>query len=412
MNDLKNNRSAALTRLTWFFALAYAAHGLSAQFGLVAQPLQYFMIDHLGLTAADVSALLAVMMLPWVLKPVYGMLCDFVPLFGYRRKSYLILANGLTAVSLVIMTMASTATGIIAALLAASVGVAASTAVASGLAAEVGGRNGKAGNFFSLQSFCYYVAVLLAALAGGVLCQYLSPVSALHVAAAVASVPPLIVAILAGFMVEEEKSLIDRNAFKETLQSLRSVSRSRVFWLVVLYIWCWDFSPSFGVSLYYYQSKILGFSQGFIGQLGACTAVGMIIGALIYRFGFSRLSITRQLALAITAGVLSTLGYLLLSSATSAVVLELIRGITNMVSILALYGLAAKVCPPRSAVTVMAVLIAVKNLATEGATFLGGYLFTVVFDNQLAPLVLVAASVTALCGLIVPFLKGTEATES
>jgi len=29
--------------------------------------------------------------LPWIVKPFWGVLTDTVPLFGYRRKSYLIL---------------------------------------------------------------------------------------------------------------------------------------------------------------------------------------------------------------------------------------------------------------------------------------------------------------------------------
>ena len=28
--------------------------------------------------------------LPWLVKPLYGFLSDSVPLFGYRRRSYLV----------------------------------------------------------------------------------------------------------------------------------------------------------------------------------------------------------------------------------------------------------------------------------------------------------------------------------
>lgn len=30
---------------------------------------------------------------PWVVKPVYGFLSDTVPIFGYRRRSYLIICG-------------------------------------------------------------------------------------------------------------------------------------------------------------------------------------------------------------------------------------------------------------------------------------------------------------------------------
>jgi len=37
--------------------------------------------------------------IPWYVKPVYGLISDFVPLFGRRRKSYLVLTSGLAALS-------------------------------------------------------------------------------------------------------------------------------------------------------------------------------------------------------------------------------------------------------------------------------------------------------------------------
>ncbi|MBY0548541.1 MAG: MFS transporter [Candidatus Obscuribacterales bacterium] len=409
--DSEKSQRNGFGQLTWFFVFAYVAHGLASQFGLVAQPMQFFMMEQLGLTAAEISAYLSVMMLPWVLKPLYGMLCDFVPLFGYRRKSYLVLANAISAAALVAMAFATSTVAIVGALLAAAVGVAASTAVASGLAAEAGANDGRSSHYFSLQSFCYYAALLISSLAGGYLCHTLSPTASLTVAAAVAAVPPLIVSVLAALMLKEEKAQFNKPVLVATIQSLRSVTRSRVFWMVVLFIWLWDFSPSFGVPLYFYESKTLGFSQGFIGQLGAWNAVGMMVGALVYRLWFGRQGMNHQLCYAITAGVASTLGFLLLSSAFSAIVLELCRGVANMVAVLVIYSLAAKVCPPRAAVSMMAVLIAVKNLATEVATFIGGYLFTVVFDNQLAPLVVVAAGVTALCAFLVPFLRVNNQAE-
>jgi hypothetical protein len=98
-----NHELTDVGTLSVFFAVAYFSHGIATQFGLIAQPIQYFMMKGLNLTAAQISSYLAVMMLPWVLKPLVGMVCDFVPLFGYRRKSYVIVANLLTALAYFVM---------------------------------------------------------------------------------------------------------------------------------------------------------------------------------------------------------------------------------------------------------------------------------------------------------------------
>ena len=76
-----------------FFALVYIVEGLGQTGGLIAQPLNYFLKQVYGWTPVQVTAYLTVLNLPWIIKPVYGIVSDFVPLFGYRRKAYLILAN-------------------------------------------------------------------------------------------------------------------------------------------------------------------------------------------------------------------------------------------------------------------------------------------------------------------------------
>lgn len=49
-------------------------------------------------------------MLPWTIKPLYGFLSDGLPLFGYRRKSYLVGAGAVgTSAWLALATVVSNA---------------------------------------------------------------------------------------------------------------------------------------------------------------------------------------------------------------------------------------------------------------------------------------------------------------
>src|SRR5258708_28137803 len=47
----------------------------------------------MGRTPVQSPAYLAILNFPWIIKPVFGLVSDFIPLFGYRRKSYLILSS-------------------------------------------------------------------------------------------------------------------------------------------------------------------------------------------------------------------------------------------------------------------------------------------------------------------------------
>ena len=42
--------------------------------------------------------------IPWIFKPVFGYISDTLPIFGYRRKSYLIFTNLLNFLSWVLMS--------------------------------------------------------------------------------------------------------------------------------------------------------------------------------------------------------------------------------------------------------------------------------------------------------------------
>jgi hypothetical protein len=86
-----------IRRLMLFFAAVYLVEGFGQTGGLIAQLLTYYLKEVYGWTPVKVTASLAVLTFPWVIKPVYGIVSDFVPLFGYRRKSYLILANAVAA---------------------------------------------------------------------------------------------------------------------------------------------------------------------------------------------------------------------------------------------------------------------------------------------------------------------------
>jgi hypothetical protein len=68
-------------------------YGVQGALGLASLATSFFLKDRLGLGPAEAAELTSFATLPWVIKPVYGFLTDTIPLFGYRRKTYLVLAG-------------------------------------------------------------------------------------------------------------------------------------------------------------------------------------------------------------------------------------------------------------------------------------------------------------------------------
>lgn len=378
-------------RLAWFFALAYSFKGVScAQFGIINQPLQNMMLNGLKLSAAEASAWLSILMIPWIIKPLFGLMSDFLPLMGYRRKSYLIAANLVAAAAFMIMAFSSSFALTIGVLLAAAAAMAVSTVVMVALAVENGGATGAAPSYFSIQEGCYYAANIGASLAAGLLCQHLLPEASLRAAALIAIVPLLVLPAAVMAALKQEHRIGKVVSYETACSSLLSAFKIPQLRLIAFCCFAFSCLLCFGVPLYAFEQNVLHFSQSTIGQLSAINAAGMLVAVVIYPRIGRNLEAKKQLLLASSLICLSTAGYLLLSNFWIALFLELFRGCASMLGVLTLYSLAASVCPRLSEASVMAVLVSLINIGTISATSAGGQLYGNWLGGNFTVLVLTA----------------------
>ena len=308
----RSSDTDSVRRLMLFFAVVYTVEGIGqAKVGIVWQPLTYFLKTQYGWTALQIAASLAVLDVPWVIKPLYGLVSDFLPLFGYRRRSYLLLSN-LAAVAAFAWVTQVTAPGpIVFALLLTSIAMAVSSTLCGALLVENGQRHNDSAAFVNQQWLWFNGAVAATSLAGGGLIEIFSPAGALHVAALIAAIAPLAVLVCL-HLVEEARAGIDRAELRRRLDGLLNTFRSRTLWLIAAFLFCYYYSPGFGTPLYFYMTDHLHFSQGFIGALSAVSAVGWVAGGLLYRWLLTGMRTRALLQLSIVLGTLGTLAYLLM----------------------------------------------------------------------------------------------------
>ncbi len=86
-----------VSKLTWFFGIAYFAQAFG-QAQLISLPLT-FVSKTSGHSASQTALMFSAFTLPWVLKPIYGMVSDFLPILVYRRKSYIAIFSVLNALA-------------------------------------------------------------------------------------------------------------------------------------------------------------------------------------------------------------------------------------------------------------------------------------------------------------------------
>lgn len=413
MTPNNNQKLPGIGPLLFYFGLVYFMQGLAQASGLVSQPLNFFFKEALGLNPAQVTEYLAILTFPWIIKPLYGLISDYIPLLGYRRKSWLMLMNTVAAGAFLWMTGLDAPSQIVTALMLTAFGTAASDVIVDALMVEKGKALNATGRFQSVQWLWFYTAAIGTSLAGGYLCQHFSPSSALHIAALITMFAPITVVTMTWFLVKEEKAQMNVAALKETTRGLKDAVKSRLLWAVALFIAFWNFSPSFGTPFYYHMTDTLKFSQDFIGTLGAISSVGSVIGAWLYGKYFAKKTTKFQLVFSIITGVIGTLAYLSLVAPSGyahaiAVTLNLVFGVTSMVATLSVLTLAAKACPEKAEGFTFAALMSVNNFAAQMSAIIGARLFVSLFQNSLTPLIFVSAAFTAACILLLPLLRGVK----
>jgi len=407
-------KKSAVSQLLIFFALAYFAQGIGQYSGLIFQPLTYFLKEVLHMNASQITTYLSVLIIPWAIKPIYGLISDCLPLFGLRRKAYLLLMSLISACAFLWLSGVTAISAIICALFITAVGTAFSDVLVDAVMVERGQETGMTRHFQGQQWLWFNIAGVVTSLAGGLLCQYLPPASALHMAALIAMLAPLSVMVTTWLFVKEEKTPASVAQLKATAKGLGNAIRSPALWTATAFMVFWKLHPGFGMPLYYHLSDHLQFSQALIGQLNAVHSFGHILGALIFSHLLAdRMSTVNLIKLAISLSVVATLAYLAMNSPLTAFVLYMFTGAIAQIASLAIYTMAAEACPKQAEAFTFALLMSFCNLAGQGSQIIGSQLYDNVFQHQLAPVIVISAICAAACFLFVPLIAkvSTSPTE-
>ena len=193
---------ADIKRLMIFFALVYLIEGIGQTNGLIAQPLNYYLKQVYQWTPVQIAAFLTILNLPWFINPLYGLVSDFIPLFGYRRKTYLVAANALAAAAYLSILQVSSPGSLVFLLLLTAYGMAIASTLCGALLVENGQKFDPCGAFVNQQWLWFNVATIFASLLA--VCHRMADAaSAVHAAAALAGLRPVGDRRLPSFVDEE-----------------------------------------------------------------------------------------------------------------------------------------------------------------------------------------------------------------
>jgi folate/biopterin transporter len=367
-------------------ALVYFVQGA---LGLAHLAVSFFLKDRLGLSPAEVASLVGIAMVPWTIKPIYGMISDSFPIAGYRRRPYLVLSSLLGTIAWLCMAMVvKTPLAATIAIGLASLSVACSDAITDALVVQRA-RLESEGDAGSLQSFSW-AAVSIGAISSAYFSGFILERWGTQVVFEITAALPILVAI-AAFAISDRTVKLENSAdlavdrevsagvsgvnldIKHQLQQLRQAVTSKQIWLPAAFIFLWQATPSADTAFFFFSTNELGFNPEFLGTVRLATSLAGLLGVWIFQRYLKSVPMRRIfLWSTLISTFLGLTSLILITHANRSLGIDdrwfsmgdsLILTVAGRIAYMPVLVLAARLCPEGIEATLFALLMSVMNIA-------------------------------------------------
>lgn len=363
-------------------------------------PIQFLLKTQLHSSREGMASFFALATLAWYFKPFAGILTDSVPLFGTRRRYYMLLsAIGAGALWLAVGLLPHSYFGLLTSIIAMNSMLVIASTVVGAVMVEVGQRTSATGRLSSARYFVQNACVLLSGPIGGFLAAKSFGLTTVVGAVSSLSVVPIAWWLLREPRVEGKSG----EAWTNAKQQFRILVRSSTLWAAAGLLFLVYIAPGFSTPLYYFQVDTLKLSQQFIGTLILLAGAFGLVGALLYGTVCRRLPLRWMLVGAIVLTTIGTLGYLFYHSGRAAAIVESQNGLLGTLAELALMDLAARATPRGSEGLGFALMMSVRNGSMALSDVFGSWLIDQ-HHVSFFHLVWLNAGTTALVLLAIPLL--------
>jgi len=342
----------------------------------------FFLKDELLLSPVQMSAIIGIGSLPWMIKPLYGFISDSLPLFGYHRKPYLVLSGIIGCAAWVCLgTVVHTSSTATIMIVLASLSVAISDVIVDSIVVERA-RNESEAKIGSLQSICWgssAVGALCTAYFSGLLLEYFTTRTVFLITASF----PLIVSSVAWFIAEQpiDKDVKKSNNTKNQLLQIRQAITQKVIWLPTLFIFIWQATPNADSAFFYFTTNELHFQPEFLGRVRLVTSFASLLGVWAFQRYFKTVPFRIMFSWGIFVSTALGMTTLLLVTHTNRLLGiddhwfslgdSLILTVIGQVVFMPVLVLSTKLCPSGIEATFFAVLMSVMNFGGTISYWLG-----------------------------------------
>jgi MFS family permease len=403
---LDNSSSRFVTGVAAFFATMYFIQGIGdPTSGLIAQPVRS-LLKSWGDSPTTISAFMGLLALPWSLKVLFGLLSDLVPLFGSRRRNYLLISCISASVGLLALYFFPVPPGahwmLFTWLLLPTIGIAFGDVLVDALMVETGQPLGLTGRLQSIQWTAVNVALLLTGVVGGYLSGVDRQQAALLLCAALWAA-----SFVLALRYARDAPDVQPMTGSQTVKALTHAFQGPGLLTVCVILFVWSFNPLWVSVLYLHMTTVLHFDEQTYGNTYSVFSAGSVVASLLYGFYCRRVRIGWLLHASIFAGALANILYWDMTTLEGAYAVSFVAGAAFMTGMLIQLDVAARLVQMEVAATLFALIMAVTNLASSLSEGVGGYVYEYLDAGNFAfdTVVVLSAMCAASCWLLMPRLK-------
>lgn len=334
-------------------------------------PLRLLLKDQLHVTPSELASFFAIAALAWYLKPLAGLLCDSVPLWGSRRKSYLLLSTLLSsALWLVLGQVTHSFRWLLVLVVALNATIVVASTVLGGVMVEIGQHKGITGQLVSWK----FVANNLAGLLVGPMAGYLAtrPFVATSWAGAAILLPLAAIGYIA---LRSESTSEQFNHLTDAVSQIKQVLTNRGLVLATIFIFLVGVNPGFDTPLLYHQTDSLHFTPPFLGWLALVRSITGMFGAFLYGLLCPRFTLKKLLVTGLLLDALGSSTFIFYRSEGTALPVEAVYGLTITLVALPVFDLAARSTPKGCEAMGLALIMSLWNIANALSDITGSWLF-------------------------------------
>ena len=361
-------------------------------------PIQNLLKNELHVDRAANAAFFFWMGFAWYFKPFFGIVTDAFPLFGSRRKSYMIIAALLATVAWAgLYFTPHVYSRLLWSCVAINLFMMCTSTVVGGYMVETAQAVSGSGRLTSVRNFVEQFSYIITGPTAG----FLGSVAFGFTTIACGGVVFLVVPAAVWFLHEQRKRIERKELFHNAGVQLKKIGNAKTMWAAAGFSALFYTAPGLATAVFYKQQNDLHLNtqgQGFLLFLSGL--FGVLAATLYGVYGARRFTLRTLLLWCVAFGTAANLGYLFYTSVFNARIIDSFNGFGYTLAEVAMMDLAVRSTPSGSEGLGFSLMMSVRNLCLFGSDWFGSKLLDA-YHLQFNTLV-IANSV--MSGLIVPLV--------